>query len=85
MIDLSIYVFLSYTYVFIAILFLVKIVLFLKHRNKNWTITQFIFFTETNIKFTTNSERSKLKKTQNFLSAVILFLLVIQILSVLLF
>lgn len=85
MIDFIIYFFLKYTYLFISLSFLVKIFLFIKHRNKKWKIIDFLYFNQVNIKFTPNSERAKIKRIQNVLSLVILILIVVQVLSVLLF
>jgi hypothetical protein len=65
MLDFFIFLLLKYTYVLAAILFLVKIFLFVKNKNKNWTISQFLFFNPTNIQFTPNAGRAKLKRMQN--------------------
>lgn len=85
MLDLILYFLLKYTYLLAAALFAVKIILFLKHKNKNWTLLQFIYFNQINIRLTSNSDRARLKKLQNSLSIAIVILLAIQILSVLFF
>ena len=85
MLDAIIYFLLKYTYVFISILFIIKFFLFFKHKNKNWTIMQFLYFHPVNIKLTANIERAKSKRTQNTLSIFILILLVIQVFLVMFF
>lgn len=43
MLDLIIYFLLKYTYVLAAVLFLIKSFLFVKNKNKNWKVNQFLF------------------------------------------
>lgn len=78
MLDVIIYFLLKYAYVLSAVLLLIKTFLFIKNKNKNWTIGQFFFFTPTNIQFTPSAERAKLKRVQNQLSIAIALLLIIQ-------
>ena len=85
MLDFIIFLLLKYTYVLAVILFLVKVFLFAKNKNKNWTVIQFLYFNPTNIQFTPNAERARLKRVQNQLSIAIVILLAIQIGSVVLF
>ncbi len=85
MLDMIIYFLLKYTYVVTLFLFLIKTILFLKHRNKNWTVLQFIFFNPINIRFTSKNERVKYKRIQNGLSVAILLLIIIEIFSYLFF
>lgn len=79
MLDLIISFFLNYSYAIAALLFLIKILLFFKNKNKNWTLVEFLYFKSSNIQFTSNSERVKLKRVQNQLSIAILVFLVIQV------
>jgi hypothetical protein len=84
MLDTIIYLLLSYAYVVAVILFLIKIFLFFKNKNKNWTLVEFLYFKPTNIQFTSNGERAKLKRVQNQLSLGIIFFLLIQLVVTLL-
>ena len=84
MLDSIIYFLLKYTFVFTAVLFVVKFLLFIRHKNKHWTIIDFFYFNEINIKFTQNVERVRLKKIQNSLSITILVLLILQFFTTLL-
>ena len=79
MLDIIISFFLKYSYAIAALLFLIKVFLFFKNKNKNWTVIEFLYFKSSNIQFTSNSERIKLKKVQNQLSIAIIVFLVIQI------
>lgn len=85
MLDATIYFLLNYTYVIIGLLFLLKTILFIRHKNKNWRLSEFLYFNQLNIRFTPNLERAKLKRLQNFLSYIILFLLVVQLVILALF
>ncbi len=84
MLDTIIYLFLSYAYVVAAILFLIKTFLFFKNKNKNWTLVEFLYFKPTNIQFTSNVERARLKRVQNQLSVGIILFLLIQVVVALL-
>ncbi|MCW3113978.1 MAG: hypothetical protein JWR18_2374 [Segetibacter sp.] len=79
MLDFVIFLLLKYTYILAAVLLLIKTVLFVKNKNKNWTFMQFLYFNATNIQFTSSSQRARLKKVQNQLSIAIMILIVIQI------
>lgn len=79
MLDFVIFLLLKYTYILAAVLLLIKTVLFVKNKNKNWTFMQFLYFNATNIQFTSSSERARLKKVQNQLSIAIMIIIVIQI------
>lgn len=79
MLDVIIYFFLKYAYVLAALLFLIKTFLFLKNKNKNWTIVEFFYFPSSNIQFTQNAQRARLKRVQNQLSIAIIIFVVIQI------
>jgi hypothetical protein len=85
MLDLIIYFFLKYSYLIAVFLFLIKIFLFFKNKNKNWRVIEFLYFKPTNIQFTSNVERAKLKKVQNQLSVAIIVFLVIQVIVALIF
>jgi hypothetical protein len=85
MLDIIIYFFLKYSYLIAVLLFLIKIFLFFKNKNKNWTVVEFLYFKPTNIQFTSNAERAKLKKVQNQLSIAIIVFLVIQVVVALIF
>ena len=82
MLDTIIWFILRYTYVIIGAIFLVKAYLFVRHRNKYWRFTEFFYFNQVNIKYTSTAERAKLKRIQNTLSVVILALLIVQLLSI---
>jgi hypothetical protein len=84
MLDTIIYLLLSYAYVVAAILFLIKTFLFFKNKNKNWRLVEFLYFTPTNIQFTSNVERAKLKRVQNQLSGGVILFLLIQLVVALL-
>lgn len=84
MLDNIIWFILRYTYIIIGVIFLVKAYLFIRHRNKNWRFTEFFYFNQVNIKYTSTAERAKLKRIQNILSVVILTLLIVQLLSIVL-
>lgn len=79
MLDFVIFLLLKYTYILAAVLLLIKTVLFVKNKNKNWTFMQFLYFNATNIQFTSSSQRARLKKVQNQLSIAIMIIIVIQI------
>lgn len=79
MLDLIIYFLIKYAYVLAVLLFVIKMFLFIKNKNKNWTVSQFFYFNPTNIQFTPSAERAKLKKVQNQLSIGIMLFLIIQI------
>lgn len=79
MLDVVIYFLLKYAYVLAILLFVVKTVLFVKNRNRNWRLTQFLYFNPTNIQLTSKPERAKLKRLQNQLSIAIVIFLVLQI------
>ncbi len=85
MVDVVIYFLIRYTYVLAAILLLIKSFLFIKNKNKNWTVSQFLYFNPSNIQFTPSPERAKLKRIQNQLSVAIIILLLIQLVGKLLF
>ncbi len=85
MLDYIIYFILKYTYIISAVIFLVKIFFFLRYKNKNWRFSEFLYFNQINIKYTSTVERAKMKRTQNVLSIVILSLLLLQLLSLALF
>lgn len=85
MLDFIIYFLLNYTYVLAAALFLIKSFLFVKNKNKNWTIAQFLYFNPSNIQFTPSPERARLKRVQNQLSIVTIILIVIQLVGKVLF
>jgi len=85
MLDLIIYILVKYTYVVATFFFVVKIILFFRHKNKNWTFLEFLYFNEVNIKFTSKAERVRHKRQQNLLSIIILTLLIVQLVAILLF
>jgi len=85
MLDFIIYFLLKYTYLLAAVLFLIKSFLFVKNKNKNWTMSQFLYFNPSNIQFTPDPERARLKRVQNQLSIAIIIFLVIQIVGKVLF
>lgn len=84
MLDTILYFVVKYSFVITAMLFLVKFLLFLRYKNKNWTIIEFFYFNSVNIKFTAKAERARLKRLQNSLSVAILLLLIFQLFSALL-
>jgi len=79
MIDSIIYFLLKYFYLLAGVLLLVKILLFIKNKNKRWTVLQFLYFDPVNIQFTESAERAKVKRIQNLLSIAILIILFLQI------
>ena len=79
MFDIFIYFILKYIYLFSVVLFLIKIYLFVKNRNKNWTIAHFLYFNPNTIHYSSNEVRAKLKRIQNHLSFAIIIILVVQI------
>ena len=79
MIDSIIYFLLKYFYLLAGVLLLVKILLFIKNKNKRWTVLQFLYFNSVNIQFTESAERAKVKRIQNLLSIAILIILFLQI------
>ena len=85
MIDYLISFSLKYSYLLIAALFVLKIVFFIRHRNKNWTIAQFFYFDPLKIKFTSNNERAKLKRLQNTLSIAIVLMILVQLAMIMMF
>ena len=85
MLDFIIYFLVKYTYVLAAALFIIKIFLFVKNKNKNWTVVQFLYFNPSNIQFTPSPERARLKRVQNQLSIAIMIFLFIQIVGKVLF
>ncbi len=80
MLDSIIYFLLKYIYVIAAVLFLIKILLFLKNNNKHWTVSQFLYFNPSNTQFTQNAERAKVKRIQNLLSIAIIIILLFKLL-----
>lgn len=84
MLDNIIWFILRYPYVIIGVLFVFKVFFFLRHRNKHWRVSEFFFFNQVNIKYTSTAERAKLKRTQNLLSILILALFILQLLSLVL-
>ena len=85
MLDYIIYFILKYTYIISAVIFLLKVFLFLRYKNKNWRFGEFLYFNQINIKYTSTVERAKMKRTQNALSIIIVALLFLQLLSLVLF
>jgi len=85
MLDLIIYFLLKFSYLIAVALFLIKIFLFFKNKNKNWTVVEFLYFKPTNIQFTSNSDRAKLKRVQNQLSIAITVFLIIQVVVAIIF
>ena len=59
MLDFIIYFLLKYTYLLAAVLFLIKSFLFVKNKNKNWTMSQFLYFNPSNIQFTPGQEHQQ--------------------------
>ena len=82
--DFTFYLIINNTYVFTFVLFLVKVALFVQHKNKNWTIDQFVYFDTINIKLS-RRKSARQKRIQNILTVFILFLSIITILLKLLF
>ena len=78
MLDIVIYFFLKYSYIIAALLFSIKTFLFFKNKNKNWTVVEFLYFKPTNIQFSSDADRAKLKRVQNQLSIAIIVFLIIQ-------
>ncbi|HEX8357983.1 MAG TPA: hypothetical protein VF610_11245 [Segetibacter sp.] len=85
MVDYLIAFLLNYSYVFIAVLFVIKIVLFMRHKNKTWTVAQFFYFNPMGIKYTSNNERAKVKRLQNGLSVAIVVMILVQLFFAFLF
>jgi hypothetical protein len=85
MLDSIIYFLLKYLYLLAALLFIIKFLLFIKYKNRRWTLIQFIYFDPTNIQLTPSAERAKLKRVQNQLSIAIMIIIAIQIVSSALF
>lgn len=79
MIDSLIIFLLKYAYLISAALLIIKIFIFIKHKNKTWTFGQFLFFDHLNIKLTSTVERARLKRVQNLLSILILTFLLLQV------
>lgn len=79
MLDVIIYFLMKYAYIIAVALFVIKVLLFVKNRNKNWTLIQFFYFDSTNMQFTQNATRIKLKRVQNQLSISIIVFIVIQV------
>lgn len=79
MIDSLIIFLLKYGYLISAALLIIKIFIFIKHKNKTWTFGQFLFFDQLNIKLTSTVERARLKRVQNLLSILILTFLLLQV------
>jgi len=79
MLDIIIYFLLKYSYLVAVFLFLIKIFLFFKNKNKNWTVVEFLYFKPTNIQFTSDAERARLKRVQNQLSIAVAVFLIIQV------
>jgi hypothetical protein len=78
----SIYQFiLRYFYFFMDALIIVKIILFIRDKNKSWKFLQFFYFHPFNIMNTEKGKPRKLKRRQNFLSIVILVMLIIQLVA----
>ena len=85
MLDDIIYFILNYSLVVMAVLFLVKAILFIIYKNKNWRLFEFIYFNQVNIKYTSTSERARAKRLQNTLSFIILVFLILKLLTSILF
>lgn len=79
MLEFVIFLLLKYTYLLAVAVLLIKTVLFVKNKNKNWTFVHFLYFSAGNIQFTASNPRARLKRVQNRLSIAILILLVIQV------
>ena len=82
--DFTFYFIMNSTCVFTIMLFIVKVVLFLQPKNKNWTFEQFVYFDTINIKLS-RRKSARQKRIQNILTVFILFLSIITILLKLLF
>ncbi len=79
MVDLVIEFFIRYNLAILAAACLFKIFLFLKDKNRNWTIEHFFYFSESNILQSEDDSRESKKKLQNIFSITILLLIIIQV------
>lgn len=79
MLDFTIYFLLNYTYLFAVTLFLVKVYLFVKHKNSKWRFYNFLYFGVDAMNFSSSEERLRHKKTQNQLTVSIVLFLTIQV------
>jgi len=81
MTDSILYYIIHYTYVVSILLFIVKVALFIRHKNKKWNFVSFLYFDLVSIKFSSSPERAKFKKIQNHLSVLILFMIIINLIT----
>lgn len=79
MLDNIIYFIIIYSYTIIGILFLLKIILFILYRTKNWSLFEFFYFNQVNIKYTASVERARVKRFQNILTFLIVFILILKL------
>ena len=62
MIDNIIYFVINYSYTIMAVLFLIKAILFIIYKNRHWRLHEFLYFNQVNIKYTSTVERAKAPK-----------------------
>ena len=78
MLDLIIYLLFTRTYVFMGLLFAIKIFLLLTSEHSSRSLLKFFYYNHMNLILTSNPKKYRYKKIQNNTTIAILFLVLIQ-------
>jgi predicted PurR-regulated permease PerM len=70
---------LTYNYMIIACVVIIKTVLFFVHKSDRWRFNHFFYFDDYELHRTTNAKRKLKKRLQNILSIIALTLFFLQI------